>query len=123
MAIDAARCARRWKTLAGGILLEWFGSIAASVALLAAFLLWERRTFAHGCDAIQAGGIMSSMALGLMLGSGSSSRAVTRLGTSRIVADAAFAVSACSGSDLPNEIHEAEAELELLEPIIQDEAA
>lgn len=103
------------------------GSIAASVALLTAFLLWERRTaepmldlsffrnarfsvgtasvsiaffglmggsfgltqylqFAHGYSAIQAGGIMSSMALGLMLGSGSSSRAVTRLGTSRVVA-------------------------------------
>jgi hypothetical protein len=103
------------------------GSIGASVALLAAFLFWERRTaepmldlsffrnarfsvgtasvsiaffglmggsfgltqylqFAHRYSAIQAGGIMSSMALGLMLGSGSSSRAVTRLGTSRVVA-------------------------------------
>ena len=103
------------------------GSIGASVVLLTAFLLWERRTaepmldlsffrsarfsvgtasvsiaffglmggsfgltqylqFAHGYSAIQAGGIMSSMALGLMLGSGSSSKAVTRLGTSRVVA-------------------------------------
>jgi EmrB/QacA subfamily drug resistance transporter len=102
-------------------------SLAASVVLLTAFLLWERRAtepmldlsffrnakfsvgtasvsiaffglmggsfgltqylqFAHGYSAIQAGGIMSSMALGLMLGSGSSSRAVTRLGTSRVVA-------------------------------------
>jgi EmrB/QacA subfamily drug resistance transporter len=103
------------------------GSIAASVVLLAAFLLWERRAaepmldlsffrnasfsvgtasvsiaffglmggsfgltqylqFAHGYSAIQAGGIMSSMALGLVIGSGTSSRAVTRLGTSRVVA-------------------------------------
>ena len=103
------------------------GSLTASVVLLAAFLLWERRSadpmldlsffhnarfsvgtaavsiaffgllggtfgltqylqFAHGYSAIQAGGIMSSMALGLMLGSGSSSKAVAHLGTSRVVA-------------------------------------
>ena len=103
------------------------GSLAASVVLLAAFLLREHRSaepmldlsffrnarfsvgtaavsiaffglmggsfgltqylqFAHGYSAIQAGGIMSSMALGLMLGSGTSSKAVARLGTSRVVA-------------------------------------
>jgi EmrB/QacA subfamily drug resistance transporter len=112
---------RGWSS---GIVLE---SLAASVFLLAAFLLWELRAvepmldlsffrnagfsvgtaavsiaffglmggsfgltqylqFAHGYSAIQAGGIMSSMALGLMLGSGSSSKAVDRLGTSRVVA-------------------------------------
>jgi EmrB/QacA subfamily drug resistance transporter len=103
------------------------GSLAASVVLLGAFVVWEHRSaepmldlsffrnarfsvgtasvsiaffglmggafgltqylqFAHGYSAIQAGAIMSSMAVGLMLGAGSSSRAVGRLGTSRVVA-------------------------------------
>ncbi len=103
------------------------GSLAMSVVLLTAFLLWEHRSaepmldlsffrnasfsvgtasvsiaffglmggafgltqylqFAHGYSAIQAGAIMSSMALGLMLGSGSSSKAVARLGASRVIA-------------------------------------
>jgi EmrB/QacA subfamily drug resistance transporter len=102
------------------------GSLAASVALLAAFFWWERRTpepmldlgffrsarfsvgtaavgiaffallggifaltqylqFAHGYSAIEAGAVMSPMALGLMMGAGSSSKAVRRLGTSRVV--------------------------------------
>jgi nitrate/nitrite transporter NarK len=50
------------------------------------FGLTQYLQFAHGYSAIQAGAIMSSMALGLMLGSGSSSRAVVRFGTSRVVA-------------------------------------
>jgi EmrB/QacA subfamily drug resistance transporter len=103
------------------------GPLAASVALLATFFWWERRTaepmldlgffrsarfsvgtaavsvaffallggifaltqylqFAHGYSAIEAGAVMSPMALGLMLGAGSSSKAVARLGTSRVVA-------------------------------------
>jgi EmrB/QacA subfamily drug resistance transporter len=103
------------------------GSLGASVALLAAFFWWERRTaepmldlgffrsprfsvgtgavsvaffallggifaltqylqFAHGYSAIEAGAVMSPMALGLMIGAGSSSKAVHRLGTSRVVA-------------------------------------
>jgi EmrB/QacA subfamily drug resistance transporter len=103
------------------------GSLVASVALLASFFWWERRTkepmldlgffrnarfsvgtaavsvaffallggifaltqylqFAHGYSAIEAGAVMSPMALGLMMGAGSSSKAVRRLGTSRVVA-------------------------------------
>jgi EmrB/QacA subfamily drug resistance transporter len=103
------------------------GSLAASVALLATFFWWERRTespmldlgffrsarfsvgtaavsvaffallggifaltqylqFAHGYSAIEAGAVMSPMALGLMMGAGSSSKAVAHLGTARVVA-------------------------------------
>jgi EmrB/QacA subfamily drug resistance transporter len=103
------------------------GSLTASVALLGAFLWWERRTaepmldlgffrsasfsvgtaavsvaffallgaifaltqylqFAHGYSAIEAGAIMSPLAFGLMMGAGSSSKAVRRLGISRVVA-------------------------------------
>jgi EmrB/QacA subfamily drug resistance transporter len=103
------------------------GSLSASVALLAAFVWWERRVeepmldldffrsarfsvgtaavsvaffallggifaltqylqFAHGYSAIAAGAVMSPIALGLMMGAGSSSKAVGRLGTSRVVA-------------------------------------
>ena len=103
------------------------GSLAASVALLGFFLLWERRIkdpmldlgffrsarfsigtaavsiaffallggifaltqylqFAHGYSAIEAGAVMTPIALGLMMGAGSSSKAVRRLGTARVVA-------------------------------------
>jgi EmrB/QacA subfamily drug resistance transporter len=103
------------------------GSLAAGVALLGAFLWWERRVdepmldlgffrsarfsvgtaavsaaffallggmfaltqylqFVSGYSAIEAGAIMSPIALGLMMGAGSSSKAVHRLGTSRVVA-------------------------------------
>jgi len=103
------------------------GLLGASVALLGAFLWWERRVaepmldlgffrsarfsvgtaavsaaffallggifaltqylqFAHGYSAIEAGAVMSPLALGLMMGAGSSSKAVKRLGTSRVVA-------------------------------------
>ena len=103
------------------------GSLAASIALLGAFVWWEGRTkdpmldlgffrsarfsvgtgavsvaffallgaifaltqylqFAHGYSAIEAGAIMSPIALGLMMGAGSSNKAVRRLGTSRVVA-------------------------------------
>ena len=103
------------------------GSLAASIALLGAFVWWEGHTkepmldlgffrsarfsvgtgavsvaffallgaifaltqylqFAHGYSAIAAGAIMSPIALGLMMGAGSSSKAVRRLGTSRVVA-------------------------------------
>jgi EmrB/QacA subfamily drug resistance transporter len=110
----------------------WFSglilvSIAASVALLSAFVWWERRIddpmldlgffrsprftvgtaavsvaffallggifaltqymqFVHGYSAIEAGLIMSPMALGLMMGAGSSSKAVLHLGIARVVA-------------------------------------
>jgi hypothetical protein len=66
------------------------GTAAVSVAFFAllggTFALTQYLQFAHGYSAIQAGSIMSSMALGLMLGAGSSSKAVGRLGTSRVVA-------------------------------------
>jgi EmrB/QacA subfamily drug resistance transporter len=110
------------------------GSFVASIALLGAFIAWERRIaepmldlgffrnarfsvgtaavsgaffalfggifaltqylqFAHGYSAIEAGAVMAPMALGLMLGAGSSSKAVARLGTSRVVAAGLFGVA------------------------------
>jgi EmrB/QacA subfamily drug resistance transporter len=103
------------------------GLLTASVALLGAFLWWERRIdepmldldffrsasfsvgtaavsvaffgllggifaltqylqFVHGYSAIEAGAIMSPIALGLMMGAGSSSKAAEKLGVSRVVA-------------------------------------
>jgi EmrB/QacA subfamily drug resistance transporter len=103
------------------------GLLAAAVALLAAFVAWERHTpdpmldlaffrnprfsvgtaavsiaffallggifaltqflqFAHGYSAIEAGAVMSPLALGLVMGAGSSSKAVDRLGTGPVVA-------------------------------------
>ena len=50
------------------------------------FALTQYLQFAHGYSAIEAGAVMSPMALGLMIGAGSSSKAVARLGTSRVVA-------------------------------------
>jgi EmrB/QacA subfamily drug resistance transporter len=103
------------------------GTLVASVLLLVAFFLWERRVaepmldlgffrsasfsvgtaavsvaffallggifaltqylqFAHGYSAIEAGAVMSPMALGLVIGAGSSHKAVHRLGLPRVVA-------------------------------------
>jgi EmrB/QacA subfamily drug resistance transporter len=103
------------------------GLLAGALALLAAFVAWERHTaqpmldlgffrnarfsvgtaavsvaffsllggifaltqylqFAHGYSAIEAGAIMSPLALGLIMGAGSSSKAVERIGTARVVA-------------------------------------
>jgi predicted MFS family arabinose efflux permease len=66
------------------------GTAAVSVAFFALlggiFVLTQYLQFAHGYSAIEAGAVMSPMALGLMIGAGSSSRAVGRLGTSRVVA-------------------------------------
>jgi EmrB/QacA subfamily drug resistance transporter len=102
------------------------GLLALAVALLAAFVWWERRTadpmldlgffrnprfsvgtaavsvaffallggifaltqylqFAHDYSAVEAGAVMSPMALGLVMGAGSSNRAVERFGTARVV--------------------------------------
>jgi MFS transporter, DHA2 family, multidrug resistance protein len=66
------------------------GTGAVSVAFFALlggiFALTQYLQFAHGYSAIEAGAVMSPMALGLMIGAGSSSKAVHRLGTSRVVA-------------------------------------
>ena len=66
------------------------GTAAVSVAFFALlggiFALTQYLQFAHGYSAIEAGGVMSPIALGLMMGAGSSSKAVHRLGTSRVVA-------------------------------------
>ena len=66
------------------------GTAAVSVAFFALmggiFALTQYLQFAHGYSAIEAGAVMSPMALGLMIGAGSSSRAVIRLGVSRVVA-------------------------------------
>jgi predicted MFS family arabinose efflux permease len=66
------------------------GTAAVSVAFFALlgaiFALTQYLQFAHGYSAIEAGALMSPMALGLMVGAGSSRKAVERLGTSRVVA-------------------------------------
>jgi EmrB/QacA subfamily drug resistance transporter len=66
------------------------GTAAVSVAFFALlgaiFALTQYLQFAHGYSAIEAGAVMSPIALGLMMGAGSSSKAVARLGTSRVVA-------------------------------------
>jgi EmrB/QacA subfamily drug resistance transporter len=66
------------------------GTAAVSVAFFALlggiFALTQYLQFVHGYSAIEAGALMSPMALGLMMGAGSSSRAVHRLGTSRVIA-------------------------------------
>src|SRR5918999_1987230 len=66
------------------------GTAAVSVAFFALlggiFALTQYLQFAHGYSAIAAGALMSPIALGLMMGAGSSSKAVGRLGTSRVVA-------------------------------------
>jgi EmrB/QacA subfamily drug resistance transporter len=60
-------------------------SLAFFSLLGGAFALTQYLQFAHGYSAIQAGAIMSPMALGLMLGAGSSSKASDRLGASRVI--------------------------------------
>jgi EmrB/QacA subfamily drug resistance transporter len=66
------------------------GTAAVGVAFFSLlggiFALTQYLQFAHGYSAIEAGALMSPIALGLMLGAGSSSRAVRRLGSSRVVA-------------------------------------
>jgi len=66
------------------------GTVAVSVAFFALlggiFALTQYLQFAHGYSAIEAGAVMSPMALGLMIGAGSSSKVVRRLGTARVVA-------------------------------------
>ncbi len=66
------------------------GTAAVSVAFFALlggiFALTQYLQFAHGYTAIEAGAVMSPIALGLMIGAGSSSKAVKQLGTARVVA-------------------------------------
>ncbi len=66
------------------------GTAAVSVAFFGLlggiFALTQYLQFAHGYSAIEAGAIMSPIALGLMMGAGSSSKAAERLGVSRVVA-------------------------------------
>jgi EmrB/QacA subfamily drug resistance transporter len=61
-------------------------SVAFFALLGGIFALTQYLQFAHGYSAIEAGAVMSPMALGLMIGAGSSSKAVKRLGTSKVVA-------------------------------------
>ncbi len=66
------------------------GTAAVSVAFFGLlggiFALTQYLQFVHGYSAIEAGAIMSPIALGLMMGAGSSSKAAERLGVSRVVA-------------------------------------
>jgi EmrB/QacA subfamily drug resistance transporter len=65
------------------------GTAAVSVAFFALlgaiFALTQYLQFAHGYSAIEAGAIMSPVALGLIVGSGSSNRVVEHVGTGRVV--------------------------------------
>ena len=65
------------------------GTFAVSVAFFALlggiFALTQYLQFAHGYSAIEAGAVMSPIAPGLVMGAGSSSRAVGRIGTARVV--------------------------------------
>ena len=66
------------------------GTAAVSVAFFALlgaiFALTLYLQFVHGYSAIEAGAIMSPIALSLMIGAGSSSKAVQRLGVTRVIA-------------------------------------
>jgi EmrB/QacA subfamily drug resistance transporter len=66
------------------------GTTAVSVAFFALlggiFALTQYLQFVHGYSAIKAGAIMSPIAIGLMMGAGSSSKAAERLGVARVVA-------------------------------------
>jgi EmrB/QacA subfamily drug resistance transporter len=66
------------------------GTAAVSAAFFALlggiFALTQYLQFVVGYSAIEAGAIMSPMALGLMMGAGSSSKAVRRLGVTKVVA-------------------------------------
>ena len=66
------------------------GTAAVSVAFFGLlggiFALTQYLQFVHSYSAIEAGAIMSPLALGLMMGAGSSSKATERLGVSRVVA-------------------------------------
>jgi EmrB/QacA subfamily drug resistance transporter len=66
------------------------GTAAVSVAFFSLlggiFALTQYLQFAHGYSAIEAGAAMTPLALGLILGAGSSNRAVERIGTARVVA-------------------------------------
>jgi EmrB/QacA subfamily drug resistance transporter len=70
----------------------WFsvGTATVSVAFFALlggmFAMTQYLQFARDYSAIEAGAIMSPMALGLMVGAGSSTKAVRRLGSARVVA-------------------------------------
>jgi EmrB/QacA subfamily drug resistance transporter len=61
-------------------------SVAFFALLGGIFALTQYLQFAHGYSAIEAGAVMSPMALGLIIGAGSSSKAVKRLGTAKVVA-------------------------------------
>jgi EmrB/QacA subfamily drug resistance transporter len=66
------------------------GTLAVSVAFFSLlggiFALTQYLQFAHGYSAIEAGAIMTPIALGLVMGAGSSSRAVQRIGLAPVVA-------------------------------------
>jgi EmrB/QacA subfamily drug resistance transporter len=80
------------------------GTVAVSVAFFALlggiFALTQYLQVAHGYSAIEAGAIMSPMALGLVVGAGSSNRAVMRLGSARVVTVGLIGISTLLASTL-----------------------
>jgi len=74
------------------------GTAAVSITFFAMlggiFAITQYLQFAHGYSTIQAGALMTPMAIGLMVGAGSSHKAVARLGTARVVATGMTGVAA-----------------------------
>ena len=81
------------------------GTAAVSVAFFGLlggiFALTQYLQFVHGYSAIEAGAIMSPLALGLMMGAGSSSKAAERLGVSRVVAVGLIGLARHARTDQP----------------------
>jgi EmrB/QacA subfamily drug resistance transporter len=73
------------------------GTVAVSVAFFVLlggiFVMTQYLQFAHSYSAIEAGALMSPMALGLMMGAGSSSKAAARLGTPMVVGVGLFGLA------------------------------
>ena len=80
------------------------GTVAVSIAFFALlggiFALTQYLQFGHGYSAIEAGAIMSPLALGLIIGASSSDRAVSRLGIARVVATGLLGLAATLASTL-----------------------
>jgi hypothetical protein len=81
-----SRCSTSASSAAGASASEPTVSVAFFGLLGGIFALTQYLQFVHGYSAIEAGAIMSPIALGLMMGAGSSSKAAERLGVSRVIA-------------------------------------
>ena len=85
------------------------GTAAVSIAFFALlggiFALTQYLQFGHGYTAIEAGAIMSPLALGLIIGASSSDRAVARLGIARVVATGLLGLATALATTLLWDVH------------------